>query len=174
MGIWDAGYLLSSLTTLVEVEISLCTRWGRGVHGIIQLTPTMLTDFDLCLDTLMELDFFKGEYHSSTLLPLHEELQRPPVKTLKMKSKAEDRKRRRKRCTTAGCTNFAQLKGKCKAHGGFANCTVYGCPKRRVSKGVCFEHGGGKTCAVPNCHRAVQINNFCYTHGHGRTNDHRF
>ena len=70
----------------------------------------------------------------------------------------------RKQCRVFECTKFAQLRGVCKAHGGYSNCRVENCSNRCISKGVCFKHGGGKTCSVPHCQRAIQKNGRCHRH----------
>ena len=128
--------------------------------------------FDLWLEVFVDLNLFE-DYHSPTLLPrlpagyarrLHRPPGQPPVDKSSTKKKTTSPKRRRRRCGMEGCTNFAQLRGMCKAHGGISKCRVHGCTHRTLSKGVCFKHGGGKHCTVPHCHRSVQQRGFCHRH----------
>ena len=130
---------------------------------------TMKPDFDSCFDQWLDVVVDQGllhDYHSPTLLlPVTIHQKRPGPTTMTKPTRSQStRKTKRKQCCADGCTNFAQLRGMCKAHGGISKCRVHGCTHRTLSKGVCFKHGGGKHCTVPHCHRSVQQRGFCHRH----------
>ena len=69
-------------------------------------------------------------------------------------------------CTTEGCTNHVQNKGKCFKHGAKRyTCTVEGCNKFAQKGGVCIKHGGKRVCSHEGCTSMVVNNGVCVKHG---------
>lgn len=75
--------------------------------------------------------------------------------------------KRRKMCTSEGCTNLSRSRGLCKAHGGGRRCSVDGCTRASQSGSLCITHGGGKRCTVDGCMKAAQSRGMCKAHGGG-------
>lgn len=75
--------------------------------------------------------------------------------------------KRRKMCTSEGCTNLSRSRGLCKAHGGGRRCSVDGCTRASQSGSLCITHGGGKRCTVDGCIKAAQSRGMCKAHGGG-------
>lgn len=85
----------------------------------------------------------------------------------KMSTSGSTKGKRRKMCTSDGCTNLSRSRGLCKAHGGGRRCSVDGCTRASQSGSLCITHGGGKRCTVDGCIKAAQSRGMCKAHGGG-------
>jgi hypothetical protein len=135
---------------------------------------------DLLLDDLVQLaQLDPNNYHNSTKekkIPIDEKFQ-PDVKQSiattnvvqvhRVKKSDPKQKRRKRKCSVAGCINQIQNGGVCVTHGAkVKRCSFKGCINRAIKGGVCITHGAMKNrCSSKGCTNQVQKGGVCITHG---------
>eukprot|EP00984_Skeletonema_dohrnii_P008634 scaffold3203_cov95-Skeletonema_dohrnii-CCMP3373.AAC.3 len=74
---------------------------------------------------------------------------------------------KRKRCSSEGCTKFAQKRGVCIRHGAkVKRCSSEGCTSHVVKGGVCVRHGAKvKRCNIEGCTNVSVKGGVCRRHG---------
>lgn len=104
----------------------------------------------------------------SSMAPIKEESKSgASTPTNSVSGSTTSKGKRRKMCTSEGCTNLSRSRGLCKAHGGGRRCSVDGCTRASQSGSLCITHGGGKRCTVDGCVKAAQSRGMCKAHGGG-------
>jgi hypothetical protein len=86
------------------------------------------------------------------------------AKTKRMKQEAKI-----KRCSSEGCTSFAQKGGVCIKHGAkHKRCSIEDCTNQAKTGGVCIRHGATwtkKRCSSDGCTSLAQRGGVCIRHG---------
>ena len=74
-------------------------------------------------------------------------------------------KKKRTRCSTAGCTTYAVARGVCVKHGANGVCSTAGCTANARARGVCFKHGSNGFCSAAGCTTSARARGLCFKHG---------
>jgi hypothetical protein len=150
------GSSSSSQTSLV-VEL-VASSSGIGSHS---------REFDNCYGT-------KDASISVAKSPRKKNIQRLKEKIVAKKSQPGVKPtimKKKKRCSSMGCTNQAYKGGVCTTHGAIKKhklCSHVGCTKQAVKGGVCVTHGAikkPKRCSFNGCTNQVKKGGVCVTHG---------